>query len=188
VAASDVGHTLRVVVTATNGGGSASAASDPSAVVPSPDDGGPPPPPPPDTTKPVLSSVSASPKKFRIDPSGKAETAVKAATPRGTSLKYSLSESARVVFTVDAATTGRKSGKKCVKATKKNRKKKHCTRYTRAGRFAVQSKAGANSHHFTGRIGSKKLKAGSYRITLVATDAAGNHSKARTVSIKVVAR
>ncbi len=81
-----------------------------------------------------------------------------------------------MVFTVDAATTGRRSGKSCVKATKKNRRKKHCTRYTRAGRFAIQSKAGANTHHFTGRIGSKKLQPGSYRITLVATDAAGNHS------------
>jgi hypothetical protein len=188
VTASDVGHTIRVVVTATNGGGSTPATSDATATVPSPGGGSP----PPDTTAPVIRSAGASPSTFAVDPKGRAETAVaakaKAKAHLGTTLKYTLSEPARVVFTIDARTTGRTSGKRCVAATKKNRKKKHCTRYTRAGRFALASTAGANGHHFTGRIGGRKLGPGNYRVTLVATDAAGNHSAARQLTFRVVSR
>jgi hypothetical protein len=125
----------------------------------------------------VISSISASPKRFRT--SGK---------KAGTTFRYRLSEAASVVFSLDARSTGRKSGKKCVKPTRANRKKKHCTRFTPAGRFVVASRAGANSHHFSGRLFGKKLRPGSYRVTVVATDAAHNRSKARAITVKVVAR
>jgi hypothetical protein len=144
-----------------------------------------------DTTAPKITGFGANPTSFAIDPKGEKETAASAKAKkahRGTDFKYTLTERARVVFTIDARTTGRKSGKKCVKATKKNRKKKHCTRYARSARFAVASKAGSNRHHFTGRIGSRKLKPGLYRTTAVATDAAGNHSKPAQLTIKVVRR
>ena len=50
------------------------------------------------------------------------------------------------------------------------------------------SVAGANALPFSGRIGRKALKPGSYRAVLVAVDAAGNRSAAKTIAFKVVKR
>jgi hypothetical protein len=46
--------------------------------------------------------------------------------------------------------------------------------------------AGANRIPFTGRIGRRALARGRYVATLVATDAAGNASRPRTVRFRVV--
>jgi hypothetical protein len=45
---------------------------------------------------------------------------------------------------------------------------------------------GANAVPFSGRIGKKALKPASYRLSMVATDAAGNKSSAKTIAFKVV--
>jgi hypothetical protein len=79
---------------------------------------------------------------------------------RGTTFRYKLSEPAKVVFTIQ-----RRKGKRYVKAT----------------RFSKASKAGANIRKFR----TRKLRPGRYRATLVATDAAGNRSKARRVTFRV---
>ena len=143
----------------------------------------------PDKIAPTFSaSPKASPSKFAVDTKGTAETAVKAKTApkKGTTFSFKLSEPGRVVFAIDKAGSGRKVGKKCVKQTRKNKKKKACKLYKRFGAFAVTAKAGANSHKFSGRIGKKKLGVGTYRVTVTATDAAGNKSKPKTLTIKVV--
>ena len=48
--------------------------------------------------------------------------------------------------------------------------------------------AGANRIAFSGQIGRRALKRGRYRARLVATDAAGNRSSARTVRFRVKRR
>jgi hypothetical protein len=142
--------------------------------------------PPPDTTAPVVQSASAAPKTFRIDARGTREPAATARVPKGTTLRYSLSEAGRAVFTVRRATAGRRSGRRCIKPTRTNRKRKRCVRYVFAGRFAVESPAGANRHRFSGRIGAKRLRPDRYHVTLVATDRAGNRSAARRFGFRVV--
>jgi hypothetical protein len=132
----------------------------------------PPPPPLPDTTKPVFLSASLSSKKWTLK--------------RGTTFRYTLSEAAGVVFTIEKSTTGRKVGKSCKKLTKSNRKRKRCTRYKRAGQFAQASLAGANTKRFSGRIGGRSLSIGAYRASLVATDAAGNKSATKRLAFRVV--
>ena len=67
------------------------------------------------------------------------------------------------------------------------RSARRCTRFRLAGRFAIDSPGGANTHRFSGRIGQTRLAAGSYRAGLVATDAAGNRSARKRVGFKVVA-
>ncbi|MEA2422329.1 MAG: hypothetical protein QOF55_1428, partial [Thermoleophilaceae bacterium] len=178
LSAPDAGHTIRVVVTATGAGGSSAAASGQTGVVT----------PPPDTTAPVVQAFSASPSTFAVNPAGAPETAVSAKAKRGTTFSYGLSEAARGVFTIERRDVGRRAGAKCVKATHKNRGKKKCTRYTLSGRFAVASSAGKNHHAFSGRIGSKKLTPGSYRVTLVASDPAGNTSAAARTTVTVVSK
>jgi hypothetical protein len=78
----------------------------------------------------------------------------------GTTFRYKVSEPARVVFTIQ-----RKKGK----------------RYVKPKRFTKASKQGNNTRKFA----TRKLKPGRYRATLVATDAAGNHSKAKRLAFRV---
>jgi hypothetical protein len=141
-----------------------------------------------DTSPPVFASASLTNRTFAVNPSGTRETAVAARAKKGTAFRYRLSENARVLFTIQRSTVGRKVGRKCQKQTPKNRKRRRCTRFVRVGRFAVQSAAGPNRHRFSGKIGRKSLKPGKYRATLVATDAAGNHSARRRLNFKIVKR
>ncbi|MDQ3935013.1 MAG: hypothetical protein M3340_10350, partial [Actinomycetota bacterium] len=146
-----------------------------------------------DTVIPVLQSASVTNTTFAVNTKGQAETPVKqrvaaAATKRGTTFRYTLSERSRVVITVERKAVGRRVGKKCQKPSSKNRSRKRCTRWVRAGRFAALGVAGKNKKRFSGRIGKKSLAPGSYRAVLVATDPAGNVSKPRVASFKVVRR
>jgi hypothetical protein len=120
-----------------------------------------------------------------VNRSGAAERSVSAAA-KGTTFRYSLSEAARVLFNVDRAQPGRRAGRRCVKPTARNRGKRRCTRYLKFGRFAVSANAGPGSHRYSGRIGRRSMKPGAYRATLVATDAAGNSSKPKSLKLKVV--
>jgi hypothetical protein len=59
------------------------------------------------------------------------------------------------------------------------------------GRYAALKGSfthGANSFKFTGRLGKKKLKPGSYRLAATATDAAGNKSAKKYAKFRVVKR
>jgi hypothetical protein len=108
--------------------------------------------------------------------------AARGSAVRGTSFRYSLSESATVTFTIERKTCGRRAGGKCRPKTKSNARKRGCDLWTRGGAFRAQATAGDNRTRFSGRIGKKALKAGSCRVLLAAIDASGNTSKiARTV-------
>ena len=139
-----------------------------------------------DSTAPALSKLGITNKTFAV---GSAATAVAARARKGTTFVYTLSEAAAVVLTVERPTTGRRSGRSCVKQTRRNRKANKCTRYVRGGAInGGTGTAGANALPFSGRIGKKALKPGKYRAALVAVDAAGNKSAAKTVAFKVVKR
>jgi plastocyanin len=148
----------------------------------------PPPPPPDDVTPPAISSASVSNGVFKVDRSGAAERPASAAAKAGTTFRYSLSEDARVVISVVQDLAGRRSGKRCVRQTRRNRGKRKCTRPLAFERFAVASKGGSNSKGYAGRIGRKVMRPGKYRATLVATDAAGNTSAPKTLKLTVVPR
>src|SRR6185369_15785921 len=101
---------------------------------------------------------------------------------------YSLSEAARVVFKLEAKKPGRRSGRRCVKPTKRNRRARRCTRFVRFGAFAHRSVAGQNRKKFSGKIGKRRLRPGRYRASLVATDADGKRSAPKRLSFRVVRR
>jgi subtilisin-like proprotein convertase family protein len=139
-----------------------------------------------DTSAPIFTGrASANPAAFEIKKSGKAETPVSGAK-KGTTFRYSLSEAAAVTFTIQRKLKGRKVGRKCKKPTRRNRSRRRCARYKRAGAFRQQAVAGRNSKAFSGRIGRKSLRPGRYRALLVATDATGNKSKSAKVAFRVL--
>ncbi len=154
--------------------------------------GGPPPAQPPvpaaDMIRPGFLAVSMSPRTFAVDARGRRETAVDARAQRGTTFRYRLSESARVLFTIEVATAGRRVGRSCRRPSRSNATRPRCRRFLVAGRFAQLGALGANAKPFSGRIGSRRLRPGKHRATLIATDAAGNASTPERIAFTVVAR
>jgi len=143
-----------------------------------------------DTTAPVITKVSLTRKRFRR--SAKA-TAISAARRRrakaGTTLRFTLSEAARVTVAFQRKTAGRRVRGKCRKATPGRRRLKRCTRYVAAGRITRASlPAGANRIALSGRLGRKRMKLGPYRLTLRALDAAGNRSAPKRLTFRLVRR
>jgi hypothetical protein len=154
--------------------------------VPSPPESTPAPQPSPetaaDTTAPVIKSASLTRRRFRAGPG---QTAMAAATPKGTTLKVDLSEAGSLAVKVDRLLPGRRTGGRC---STRARKGKRCTVAKSAGTLTRALQAGPARIAFSGRLGKRKLAPGSYRLTLVATDAAGNQSATRALSFRLVAR
>jgi hypothetical protein len=116
---------------------------------------------PADRTAPAIGRITLKPARF---------TTVRAkarGARRGTTIRYSLSEPAAVTLRVE-----RKVGR----------------RFKSAGTLKQAGRAGANRKAFTGRIGRKVLRAGTYRLVLTAVDAAGNRSTAKPRSFRIVNR
>ncbi|HMJ36966.1 MAG TPA: choice-of-anchor Q domain-containing protein [Baekduia sp.] len=133
---------------------------------------------------PVLSGLSLSPTSFRA--SASAKTITKRA---GTTVKYKLTRAARVRFTVERATKGRRVHGTCAAAKRSNAGKPACVRYvTVAGSLTRASTAGANRFRFAGRLGGRALPAGGYRLRAVATDLGGRRSVAKLVRFRIAKR
>jgi len=128
-------------------------------------------PPVPDVTKPRLSAAKVKPKAFKA--------ATRKKPKRGADVSYALSEAASVRMVVERCSKYAKAkAKRSVKAAVRKRK---ATKRGRCLRFVVMTgaqtkagKVGANGFRFSG----KSLKAGSYRLALTPTDAAGNRGEA----------
>ena len=116
----------------------------------------------PDTTAPVISGLHVTHTRFRLA-TGRTALAAKRRA-RGTTFVFRLSEPARITISI----------------AKGSRHRVTLTR-TRATK-------GLNHVAFSGRTKRGRLAPGRYRATVRATDAAGNRSKARTVTFTVVRR
>jgi hypothetical protein len=105
---------------------------------------------------------------------------------RGTTFRYTLSEPARVTITIERQLKGRRVRGKCRKPTGKNRRRRACKRFKRAGVLRADEGAGRQSTTFSGRFGRRALKRGRYRARLVATDPQGARSAERRLRFRVV--
>jgi hypothetical protein len=140
-----------------------------------------------DTTKPRVSRVGMSRKRFKV---GKKRTPISAAVKAGTTFRYSLSEESTVWIKIERALPGRRARKRsgpCRPPSARRAGNRKCTRYKIAGTLRRTGEGpGRDSTAFSGRIGRKALKVGKYRATLRAIDAAGNRSSAKRLSFRVV--
>jgi hypothetical protein len=102
---------------------------------------------------------------------GSAAKAVK----RGTRFTYSLSEPARVAIMIEKKARRRAGGRR----TK--------ARFVKVTSLTAQQQAGHQATPFSGRVRNRPLKAGAYRATIVATDAAGQASDSQRVAFRIVA-
>ena len=141
--------------------------------------------PTPDNGPPSLSLSAIAPSTFRAASSG-ASASVRRA-PIGAKVFYRLSETATVTFSVERATVGRKVGRRCVRRTRANSRRRHCTRYVALrGSFKKVGGAGLNSLRFSGRMNGRKLSPGYYKLVAVAHDGSGNGSKTRRLGFRIV--
>jgi uncharacterized delta-60 repeat protein len=114
--------------------------------------------PPPEP--PILRGLAIKPAKFRA-----ARRGGSISSKAGARISYSNSRAATTTFTVARVLAGRRSGKRCVAPTARNRGAKRCTRFVGVrGSFTHVDVAGKNSFRFTGRVRRKALKPGPYRL------------------------
>ncbi len=126
-------------------------------------------PPPPPSRKPRITGLKVSPSTLAPAAHGGAVTSVKT----GATVSYDDTVAATTTFTVQRRAAGRLKGKSCVKATKRNRSHKRCTRLVKGGHFSHGDRAGSNRFHFTGRVRGRKLLPGRYVLVAVARNSSG---------------
>ena len=97
-------------------------------------------------------------------------------------ISYKLSEASKVSFQLSKKLPGRRVGRKCVAPSAKNKSHKRCSRFKPIGaKFKGGGKAGPNTVTLPN---GKKLAPGTYRLTMTATDVAGNKTT-ETTTFKV---
>lgn len=144
--------------------------------------------PAPASVAPVLSHLTQTRASWRL---GRALAVVSGAArrraPIGTSFSFSLSEAAGVTFAFGQGVPGRRSGRRCVAQTKKNRAGRPCQRVLTRGMLTVVGHVGVNHVSFQGRFSSNgTLKVGRYVLSVTAANAAGQHSSSSSLAFAIV--
>jgi hypothetical protein len=106
--------------------------------------------------------------------------------PQGSAFRFTLSEGSTVILRIDRLAPGRRVGRRCVAPTRRLGRRRACTRFLRTGTITRALPAGRRSIAFSGRIGRRALRVGSYRAVVTAVDAARNVSRARTVTFEIL--
>jgi hypothetical protein len=123
-------------------------------------------PPPPPIVEPKLETLNLKPTAFRAAgaPKAKATGSAKKA-PAGTTVSYTISAATTVAFTVERKTTGRRVGKQCLRKTSANAVRSPCPiwKALKPG-FSKAGVAGSNSFKFNGKLGTKTLAPGGYKL------------------------
>ena len=136
-----------------------------------------------DAIAPVLSVPRLAPETFRA-----ARRGPSIAVRTGTTISYSLSEPARVRFTVQQRRHLSRACKRRVAKRSRHRTGTRCrTWISLRGSFAKASAAGRTSLRFSGRLRGRRLRAGAYRLVVRATDAAGNVTRPIRPGFHIVA-
>ena len=140
---------------------------------------------PTDAVAPVGSKLRLTPRRFRPRRARSASVAAASArrrgkrSPRSSTVRYQLSEPARVRFIVLRSVTGRRKGKRCVVGRRASglRGGKRCRKFVSVGTFAHAGGRGANRFRFTGFVRRRPLKPGAHRLVGIPVDIAGNRGR-----------
>ncbi len=140
-----------------------------------------------DSIRPVVSGLGVFPARFTL---GSLLPRLAHVARVGTTIRFSLSERAAVSLSFARRHFGRRVGHACRAATRALRSRPLCNRFVTvlpSVRFAGV-RAGANRVRFQGRLsGTRTLLPGHYRLTVRATDPAGNRSKPKRVLLTALA-
>ncbi|HET6690251.1 MAG TPA: choice-of-anchor Q domain-containing protein, partial [Miltoncostaeaceae bacterium] len=143
--------------------------------------------------RPRLTGLRVRPKAFApMARRGPRTHARKGRPARGALVVFRLSERAKVTITVTRSLRGKvvRAGKRTrcapVSARAKVKRGRGCVRVRTLGAVRRNGRAGVNRFVITGRVGSKPLPVGSYRLVFVATDRDGQRSAPAKAAIKIL--
>lgn len=149
---------------------------------------------PPDRTAPTVSRASVLRRRFRVG-GGPTALVAKKKPPRGTVVRYSLSEFGTAMLRFDQGVKGRRvrvknsRRRRCVAQTRRNAKRgnRRCTVYRKAATLTRSNALiGPQQVRFSARIGERKFRPGRYRLTITARDIPGNPAKPVALRFTVV--
>lgn len=142
--------------------------------------------------RPALTRASLLRKRFRVGSRATAKVAARAAraeraeaaarrrarrvrrAPAGTAFRFTLNTPARVTIAIERPAQGRLVGRFCRRPAPRLRRKLRCVRFVEVGRLTRTGvRAGRSSIAFSGRIGRKALRPGTYRARLRAGNGSG---------------
>jgi CSLREA domain-containing protein len=115
---------------------------------------------------PALGGLAIHPSRMVPEPGRGASILGRLRRGRGAVVSYKDSEAASSTFVVEQAHRGFRSGHGCAARPPRHHTGhvRRCTRYTTRGSFTHRDRAGANSFHFSGRVGGHAIGAGTYRL------------------------
>jgi hypothetical protein len=149
------------------------------------------PPPTYGSTGPKVTDLELSPSTFRR---GKhmatiAKSGTKKKAPTATTVSFDLSEAATVTLGFEPSRPGVTVGKRCVVKSRRNSKGKRCSLWMPAhGNVIRAGHAGLDKIHFEGILDADKpLPAGTYRLSLKASDQAGSATAPQHPTFKLTA-
>jgi hypothetical protein len=117
----------------------------------------------------VAAASGASVARAPVPPRGRRRRHFK---PTGTTVSYLDAAAATVTLVVSRPARGERHGRVCApRAGHRRRHGRVCTLFRRVGAFTHLDAAGADSLHFTGRVGGRPLAPGPYRLELGAPGA-----------------
>jgi hypothetical protein len=105
----------------------------------------------------------------------------------GTTISFTLDQAANVHFAFTQPVGGRRIKGRCAVQTKTSRYGSPCKRHVARGTMSFAGHSGVNTLVFEGLIArSKKLPLGRYALLITATNAASQHSAARSLHFTIV--
>lgn len=111
----------------------------------------------------------------------------KHAPPVGTTFRFTLNIPVTVTLAFTQVGNGRTVKGRCVRQSKHNRRKPKCRMTLTRGKLTVAAKAGDNALRFNGTLPSgRKLKPGSYTMTISVADHAGNESAHQAIGFTIL--
>lgn len=139
-----------------------------------------------DTKRPVISSLRVSPRRLRVG----SRLPLVTRTRTATTIRFRLSEAAKVRLSFERAVSGRRVGKSCKPATRRLRNRRRCTRYIAARpSIRLAGDAGLTRVRFQGRLSRRvTLRPGKYRLTATARDQAGNQALPKITTFSLLAK
>jgi streptogramin lyase len=94
--------------------------------------------------------------------------------PVGTTFSFGLNVQASVSLTFTQARAGRRAGHRCLARTRRNARRRRCTRTVIVGRLTFGGHTGTNAVAFQGRVSSaNRLSPGRYTVVIAATNTVG---------------
>ena len=137
---------------------------------------------------PSLSQIRQSSRRW-VEGNKRASISARHRLPVGTKFSFELNETATVNFVFTQRLAGRTVERHCVARTRRDAHNPRCTMSVIGGALAFSAHAGVDKVQFDGRLPRHhKLRPGTYRLVIVATDTAGRRSAPARLTFTILRR